>query len=366
LGIKTSILFFLSVCVANIAQAQFLKNLNCAPDSMCVMDLSRDLLIRLYGSQKFTGYQLGQYGNRKRVVYSPNDNYNIGIGFNYRFLGINIGFRAPFVNNDAPKYGKTKFLDLQSYIYMRKVTLDLYGQFYNGYYLSNRSILDNYKVIDTFLKRPDLHTKNFGFTLQYIFNHKKFSYRAAYLQNEYQRKSAGSLITGGGMHYINVKADSAIIPPNIIYDDFFSENKGFNRSDILCISANAGYAHTFVYKQHFFVTAALLGGVGVNYTNINDTKLGIKEGDVSTQLNGTVRFAVGYNSEQYFAGIHYVNFITRNNSVMAGTWQQFEAGNLRISVAKRFKIKKPLPKPLEKIFGEPVDKLEEKLEPLNE
>ena len=240
------------------------------------MDLSRDLVVRLYGSQKFTGYKLGQYGNRKRVVYSPNDNYNIGVGFNYKFLGINIGFRAPFVNNDEQRFGKTKFLDLQSYIYMRKVTLDLYGQFYNGYYLSNQSILDNNKVIDTFLKRPDLHTRNFGFNLQYIFNHKRFSYRAAYLQNEYQRKSAGSIIAGGGLHYIDVRADSAIIPPNIIYDNFFSDHKGFNKTGIFCLAANAGYAQTFVYKKHFFVTAALLGGVGINYTNITDTKLDLE------------------------------------------------------------------------------------------
>jgi hypothetical protein len=173
------LLLCIGACFGNPVQAQFLKNLNCAPDSACIIDLSRDLVVRLYGSQKFTGYKLGQYGNSKRVVYSPNDNYNIGLGFNYKFLGINIGFRAPFINNDEARYGKTKFLDLQSYIYMRKITLDLYGQFYNGYYLSNRSILDNYKVVDTFLKRPDLHTKNFGFTLQYIFNYRKFSYRAS-------------------------------------------------------------------------------------------------------------------------------------------------------------------------------------------
>jgi hypothetical protein len=174
------------------------------------------------------------------------------------------------------------------------------------------------------------------------------------------------VIAGGSLHYIDVRADSAIIPPNIIYDNFFSGNKGFNRSGIFCIAANAGYAQTFVYKQHYFVTAALLGGVGINYTNITDTKLGLKEGNINAQFNGTFRFAIGYNSETYFAGIHYVNFTTRNNSVMPGTWQQFEAGNLRISLAKRFKVKKPLPKPLEKIFGEPMDQLEEKLEPLNE
>lgn len=313
-------------------------------DSTYISDHSKELTVRLYGSRKFTGYILGEYGNRQRLKYRPNDNFNSGVGFTYKYVGINLGFRLPFINDDNKKYGKTRFLDLQSYVYSRKITADLYAQFYNGYYIANRSVLQDRAAYGSlFPQRSDIKTKNVGLNMQYIFNHRRFSYRAAYLQNEYQKRSAGSLVAGGGLHYISINADSAIIPLNLIYPDFF-KRADFNRSHIFCLALNVGYAYTLVVKQHYFLTGSLSVGTGVNYTSITNTRLDVTDKNLGTQLNGIFRLSTGYNSERYFAGVAYVNFVTRNTSPITDAWQEFQTGNFRLYFAKRFKLKKKVQK----------------------
>lgn len=321
------------------ANAQKFRWLQTKNDTSYITDLTQDLTIRLYGSRKYTSYHLSDLNLKQRLTYRPNSPLNFGFGFNYKFLGLNIGINFPFVNTHDV-YGKTKFLDLQSHLYLRKLVIDFYGQYYNGYYLANPSALtgNNHNRV---YRRPDLRTLNIGMSAQYIFNDRRFSFRSAYLQNEYQKKSSGSFMAGGDMHAILIRSDSAIVPANIRFDDFFNNNH-FNRSNIYSVTINGGYAYTFVIKKHFFTTLAAHGGFGFNYTTLQDPFNGANDNGVQGQLNATIRIAAGYNSERYFAGIHYVNIMMRNYSPLPYAMQEFGAGNFRFSFARRFKVNKPL------------------------
>jgi hypothetical protein len=318
-------------------------------DSTYVKDETRKLTVRAFGSNKFSKYTPGDYGFDRNLSYSANNNYNIGIGATYKYVGFNIESKIPFINNDMDRYGKTKFLDLQTFVYLRKFTVDLYYLSYKGYYLSDREIITTpVAEPDAYPQRPDLGTRNIGLNVQYIFNNKRYSFRAAFLQNEYQKKSAGSFMVGGGVHNIRVKADSAVIPLDIRFPGYFGNNT-FNYSNTTNLSINAGYAYTLVIHQHFFVTAALMAGPGVNYTVLRDDVNSQAENKISAVIGGTIRGAAGYNSEYYFVGVQYINFINRNSTPVPGAWQEFQNGNVHLTVAKRFKLQRKTQKALDKI-----------------
>jgi hypothetical protein len=321
------------------AQAQRKGWLQTENDTSYITDLTEELTVRLYGSRKFTNYLLADRHNGRRLYYRPNSPFNLGFGFNHKFLGLNIGFNFPFINT-YDKYGKTRFLDLQSHVYLRKIVIDFYAQYYKGYYLVNTGALSDNHAGMVYL-RPDMGTWNGGLSVQYIFNDERFSFRAAYLQNEYQKKSAGSLMVGGDLHTVAVRADSSVIPANIVHFNFF-DNNHFNRSNIYCGTVNAGYAHTFVVKKHFFLMLSAHGGIGLNYTVLENLALSEREQGLHGQLNTTWRIAAGYNSETYFAGVHYVTLLMSSTAPITGTAQEFAAGNLRVSLARRFKLHKPL------------------------
>ena len=323
-------------------QAQKLRWLQTQNDSMYITDLTQQLTVRLYGSEKFTSYRLRDRQAGEQVFYRPNSPFNLGFGFNYKFIGLNIGINFPFINV-YNLYGRTRFLDLQSHLYLRKIVVDFYGQYYKGYYLVNTSALrDNYPGM--VYRRPDIGTLNAGLSVQYIFNDRRFSFRAAYLQNEYQKKSAGSVMAGGDIHTVFIRGDSAVVPGSVRYDSFFNGSR-FDRSNIYCATVNGGYAYTFVVKKHYFLTLSGDAGLGVNYTVLEGGATG-RETGLQGQLNTTWRVAAGYNSDTYFAGVHYVALFMRSNAPVAGTTQEFGAGNFRVSLARRFKIRKPLVKGL--------------------
>jgi hypothetical protein len=329
-------------------------------DTSYIEEHTEDITLRVFGSRKYNNYDIVDNGivdgsitdnglvntkDSKEVLYRPNTPFNIGVGFNYRFIGVNIAFNLPAINKESGEYGSTRMLDLQTHIYTRKLVVDFYGQLYKGYYIANTRRLisnlgSNIGSYNVEMVRPDASNLNLGLNVQYVFNAKRFSYRAAYLQNDYQKKSAGSFLVGGEIFGMRMKADSGLIPSYIQKAGFFN-GENFYRTRVLSAAANAGYAHTFVYKKHWFATLSLSGSLGLNYTVMNRER----ENDlrkVGVQLNNNIRVSIGYNSSRYFAGIHYVDLNARSQSPVPDTYQTMGAGNFRISFARRFTLKKQL------------------------
>ena len=200
----------------------FLKKLNEGPDTNYVESYLDHLTSRLYASVKTANVTLRDNEPSKSIVYRPNSPLIVGFGFNYGILGLNIGFNLPFLNDNEHKRGKTSYRDLQTHVYLRPVTLDIYLQLYEGYYQTNpNNWYTDWPVFDTLPQRPDVKSVSAGLNGQYIFNNKKFSYRAAFLQNEWQKKSAGSFLAGGSIFFADVMGDYSLIPSDGVSDNFY-------------------------------------------------------------------------------------------------------------------------------------------------
>lgn len=295
--------------------------------------------MRLFGASKFARYTINDRAYSQRLRYAVNENYTTGVGLTYKHLGVSASFRIPFLKSDTARFGQTKSVDIQAAIYLRKFTMDIYYTYYKGYYLYDRDILAIPVTDNTFPRRSDMRSVSTGMTMQYIYNNKRFSFRAAFLQTEQQKKSAGSLITGAGLHFIRVMADSPIISGALRYPAYFGNNP-YNKTNIATLFVNAGYAYNYIFGKHFFICGALVAGVGINHTSLSDEVTHKSEGQFAAHFDGSVKLVVGYNNRQYFAGLQYINFINRNNTPVDATWQEFQAGNIRLTLAKRFALKR--------------------------
>ncbi len=312
-------------------------------DPEYITDLYDRFTVRLYGSNKFTRYSLGESGRDEDVLYKSNSSYNAGVGFNYRSLALNLGFRAPFANNDNDEKGKTKFFDLQAYVYARKFNVAFYAQTYKGYYLAQKDVL-SYRPSGSYLLRPDLRTRNAGLNVERIFNSSRYSFRAAYLQNEYQQRSAGTFLAGGGLHYLHVSADSAIIPARLgegpLGETATADAGAFKHSQVASAAVHGGYAHTLVLSRHVFVMGQVMVGVGANYTRLTDDVPSPDEEatGVNIHLNGIARAGLGYQGAEWFAGLYFVTNVGHSPSPIDGLWQRYETGLVRLAVARHFEL----------------------------
>lgn len=331
-----SVLFWgMIYCSAN-AQNQVTSVSNI--DTHYIADYHNELITRAFGSRKYTTYTLQDKGYAENLRYLPNSPFNIGVGINYKMIGLNLGFNLPIIN-DTKEHGKTKFIDLQSHVYGRKLIVDFYLQRYKGFYLPNTNVID-YNNLGQVYIRPDLLFVNFGTEIQYLFNWKKFTFRGAFLQNEIQLKSAGSPIIGAYIGNATIHADSSVIPANLKYDLFFNDFK-FYHTDTRNVTLSIGYGYTLVLPYHFFITAAASGGFGISSTVLKSRTMATTS-SFGSNVSGTLRFGIGYNARRFFAGIHYVGTQSNITTPIIYARQVFGAGNFRISFAHRITLKNKL------------------------
>jgi len=222
-------------------------------DSLYYVSYANRLTGRVYLSQKLTALNFNDRKKNYTLHYLPNTTLNLGVGATYKWLTINLAYGFSFLNQDKDR-GKTRYLDLQFHGYGQKAVVDGFGQFYNGFYLSPPGTAApgiQYYV------RPDLKVTVIGLSYQRVLNYKRYSFRASFLQNEWQKRSAGSPLVGIEAYGGNFKADSTITPRVI---DNSSQTVSQNHTNFFQFGPTAGYAYTYVLNEFLFVTAVASAG----------------------------------------------------------------------------------------------------------
>jgi hypothetical protein len=346
-------LIFLLLGSANIAKAQERESkwfvdtprpLVINWDTTYYSSYMEEMTMRWYSSVKYTGFRLINKDENQNLLYLSNKNYIIGAGVTYSWFTLNIGLNYyPLVNNDDDKYGPTNYLDLQTHMYLRKMNIDLYAQYYNGYYLGNsENVLEDWPQGDTFQIRPDIYTFTLGFNTQYVFNWKKFSFKAIYNQNEWQKKSAGSWVLGVNAFFYTNRGDSSLIPPNLSNPELFN-GLDYNIQNVLNLGISGGYYYTLVIAKHYFISAGLAAGPSLGYSWLDaQEKNKASFSNVALNFNVLPRASFGYNSKQFFAGFSFLQQMFFNQIPSDNIWTYFNTGNARIYFVYRFSLKRPI------------------------
>lgn len=305
---------------------------------------------RLYLSKKYTSLSLEGKDRLKPMRYSPNTPVTMGVGATYGIVTINAGFPIPFLSRDNSETGKSKYLDLQSHVYAKKWVVDLYGQFYKGYYATPRG--SGSMRPDSFYVRPDIRVNMLGVSVYKLFSGDKFSYRASLLQNEWQRKSAGSLLLGVEAYTGVIKGDSALIPNHL---DSFYRQHDINRVRFTEFGPGIGYAYTYVYEENYFVTGSLTATGDISF--VREFKGNTSEQRTSISPNLMLRIVAGYNSDKWMLNLAWINSSTNLKGRSSNNQYLISIGSFRLAVAKRIVPGKKLKKRLQVIDDLPVPQM---------
>jgi hypothetical protein len=299
---------------------------------------ANQLTSRLYLSRKYTSLAIDRITSLSDIKFQPNTTTNFGIGTTYKNFTLNLAYGFGFLNPDVGR-GKTQYLDLQAHMFPRKYAIDLFGQFYNGFYQR----IQNHNQGERYELRPDLHLRKFGLSFHYIFNHRRFSYRALVFHSEWQKKSAGSFLLGFDTFAGYFRADSAIHMHQGL------RNTSYTR--FLNIGPSAGYAYTLVIKKHFYISTSLVASPGYAYSSYVDQPE--VSGNHTVNINGSLRVFAGYNSKKWAIGFFYVDHIIFFPGASAPFKYSINTGNLRINLIRRIipgaKLTKHL-RPVDKIL----------------
>lgn len=303
---------------------------NTKSDTTYITDLTDKLSVRIYNIWKKTELRLTDIETDKSLVLKPNGSTNIGLGFNYKWLGLGVAFGMPYVNNDDETYGKTSRFDFQLNLYGRSMGADIYFQHYKGFYISNpEQFIDLGKDKYPILENMELIAA--GVSVYYFFNNKKFSYRAAFVRNEIQKKGQGSIIAGA-YYGLNAALDNSGFVSDVLPDSVKA------KFDINAFVSNSfglsfGYTYTFVIAKHFFINLSLVPGLGVVKSKIYSSADSHNfKPRLATRY--IARFALGYEINSFYLG--FTAYSTGSASEYDKILIEPKTGNIKFFVGKRF------------------------------
>jgi len=235
------------------------------------------------------------------MVYQPNETGRFGVAGFYKWFGLGLSSGSTLFRKDPEIYGSTTIYDFRVNAYGKFAAIEGYLQYYNGFYMNYRS--DNLK--ETY-KIPGMELISFGIDATYIYNYSKFSIRASFTQNERQKKSAGSLIVKPLFRYYHIKSDTGIIPGPVL-DIYSASGENILSGNFFTLGLGPGYAYTLVFLKDFYITADAIMEVNWSFYNYTSTdSIYISNG---FSFPGSIRVALGYNSDKWFIGASYLSTI---------------------------------------------------------
>lgn len=296
-------------------------------DSLYIIPFEQKFSIQTSVSSKFlTLSQEYEAKSMRNFSLLPNTPVNIGLGFTWKNLSMSGSYGFQFLRDKSK--GRTKSFDFQYHYYARKFVIDLFLQNYRGYNKVYEDDEENY------IRASDVQITQYGAHGMYVFNNKKFSYKAAYNLSEKQIKSAGGFLLGGSVFQSRIRSDStltAVLPNNKKQFDNFQ------------FGVSGGYGYTWVIKKNYFVAGSMTVGVNVGAERID--RFGKQKLEVYP--NFFPRASAGYHAHDWSIGISVLtNSIAVQMSDDAST--MLRSGTFQLTFVKRFnshpKILNILPK----------------------
>jgi hypothetical protein len=284
---------------------------------------------RVFLSQKYIHLNFpSSNSNTEDLEYKANPKLNLGLGVSIHNFSINVFYGFAFLNKRDEAKGETKGLNVQLHLYPRKWAIDLYGEFPKGMHLEPKGFAASSP--GTYYYRPDIKGTLIGTSIYRVPNKAKFSYKAAIVQTEWQKKSAGSVLYGGDIFIGTLQGDSAFIPVKV--QSGFPQ-AGISKINFFSFGPGAGYAYTLVVDKHFFITGSMVGNLNLNFTKETATSTTNK---FSLAPATVFKAALGYNSSNWNVSANWTgNGIWFKGSSSAKNYF-WPSGNYRLVIAKRF------------------------------
>lgn len=249
--------------------------------------------------------------NNNTFTFAPDPKIKFGPYFGWRWLFL--GYTVDFAHLGS----KSKSTEFDLSLYTAVFGIDLFYRKTGSNYKISRAEFNSTTTVNT---RP-LHNVGFdginvgikGFNLYYIFNHRRFSYPAAFSQSTIQRHSCGSWLCGLGYTKHSLKIDWDKLYNTVadrlgdnVANKYMDSQLKFGEIKYTDLSVSCGYAYNWVFARNWLAAASASLAVGYkNATGNNNTEvLSFRNFSMNNfNIDGVGRFGIVWNNMRWFAGM---------------------------------------------------------------
>lgn len=246
--------------------------------------------------------------NTQTISTKPEPNIKIGPYFGWRWIFLGYTFDV-----SHPKaLGKSSELSFS--LYSSMLGCDLVYIRNSGNYRLRKAVGFENVPPKYVMKMPfsGIDANTFSLNTYYVFNHRHFSYPAAYNQSTVQRKSCGSLMLGAGYSKQHINFDYTKLPDALIGEDGAKLNETLKFSEInyRYYNISVGYAYNWVFARNCLLGASVMPSIGIRKMKgekVNGN--GILMDLINFSTDCTSRVGIVWNNTHWFAGSSLISHL---------------------------------------------------------
>lgn len=273
-------------------------------------------------------------------TFSPLPSMKLGPYIGWRWVFFGYTFDLKHINNGDKK----KEFDLS--LYSSQIGIDLfYRKTGTDYKISRMSFDDSHNVDTRVMRGVDYDGINVsikGMNLYYIFNHKRFSYPAAFSQSTIQRRSCGSAMCGIGYTQHSLSIDweklynivESRLGSNVAASHMDKDLK-MNKVKYTDISFSGGYGYNWVFAHNWLAAASLSLALGYksSWSDSNHEKFYFKDFSFHNfNIDGVGRFGIVWNNMRWYYGANAIMHTYNYHKSKFSTNNIFGSLNIYIGV----------------------------------
>ncbi|MGN1354709.1 MAG: DUF4421 domain-containing protein [Alloprevotella sp.] len=263
-------------------------------------------------SQSFRIKGTNADGVQQSLNVAPTPGFKIGPYFGWRWLFLGYTF-------DVGHPGQaTKTTEFNLSLYSSMIGCDLVWVKNSGDFTIEKvsGFGDNTNHRVKGLKFSGMDTYTSSINLYYVFNHRHFSYPAAFAQSTVQRKSCGSWTLGLEYSKQRIKFDYRRLPSEIITpsvpegDSPLIDELKIEKIDYYSFSVNAGYAYNWVFARNCLLSLSFAPSLG--FKKSRGERLEAQEiwkNIRNFKFDFIGRAGLVWNNTRWFAGASFVTHL---------------------------------------------------------
>ena len=277
--------------------------------------------------------------NGQTLTFAPSPTVKVGPYAGWRWLFF--GYTVDVKNLNFSSSSRKQAIDLS--LYSSQIGVDLFYRRTGSDYKIRDVKLGTHRMSSLMEGQPfdGLSVGITGFNLYYIFNHKRFSYPAAFAQSTCQKISCGSWMAGIGytrnsLDFDYEKLQDLMNEHSVTHEEKLDSSLMFRKVKYYDYNISGGYAYNWVFARNFLFCASASLLLAYKHTAGD---VGVDQGFSFSKfnVNGIGRFGLVYNNIRWYAGANAIVYANTYKTARFSANNVF--GNIYVYVGYNFGLR---------------------------
>ncbi len=220
----------------------------------------------------------------------------VGLRVGYKYLSLGFNVKLP---GQQPGYTNTSYASLSFRIQSNRFNQSFLVSVLKGVTDVNSS--DGSTA--TYIKRDDIQAVNLSYGFVWNLAWKKYTYVGPRTYSQRQMKSKGGFLVKTGIWLQAIHGDSAILNPS--EQPYYTTFRNVTGISALSMPVAPGMGGNLVFLKKFYLSSVFFLGPNFSYYAYQRSKDEDYIRDFSVQFLGSLDIGFGYQTERFFAGLHY-------------------------------------------------------------